>query len=100
MVELNDYDIVQNINQGGFGVINLVRNKKSGEEYAAKSNLIQNKSQNKTFILREVRILIQVQHPTIIQFRGFSYVDFYGGKTSSRSRQRSLHHCERNLILM
>ena len=78
MIDINDYEIVHNINQGGFGVINLVRNKKNGKEYATKTNLIQNKSQNKVFILREVRILIQVQHLTIIQFRGFSYVDFHG----------------------
>ena len=80
LIDLNDYNIVRNINRGGFGVINLVRNKKTGKEYASKTNLIQNKSQNKLFVSREVRILIQIQHTTIIQFRGFSYVDFHGDK--------------------
>ncbi|KAK8839630.1 Checkpoint kinase 2 [Tritrichomonas musculus] len=76
LIDLSNYEIVQNITQGGFGDINLIRNKKTGKEFAAKTNLIQNKTQNKLFISREVRILIQIQHPTIIQFRGFSYVDF------------------------
>ncbi|KAK8845890.1 hypothetical protein M9Y10_020818 [Tritrichomonas musculus] len=53
LIDLNDYEIVRNINRGGFAVINLVRNKKTGEEFAAKTNLIQNKSQNKIFISRE-----------------------------------------------
>ena len=80
LIDLNDYDIIRNINTGGFGAINLVQNKKNGKEYAAKTNLIPNKSQNKLFISREVRILIHIQHLTIIQFRGFSYVDFNGNK--------------------
>ncbi|KAK8843537.1 hypothetical protein M9Y10_024592 [Tritrichomonas musculus] len=80
LINLNDYDIVRNINHGGFGIINLVKNKKTNEKYAAKTNLIQNKTQNKFFISREVRILAQIQHLTIIQFRGFSYVDFHGEK--------------------
>lgn len=80
IIDIKDYEIVKNINRGGFGIIDLVRNKKTGDEYAAKTNLIKTKPQNRRLILREVRILIQVQHPTIIQFRGFSYFDFAGEK--------------------
>lgn len=80
LFNVDDYKVVRCINRGGFGVINLVRNKKSGEEYAAKTNLIQTQAQNKLFVSREVRILIQIQHSTFIQFRGFSYKDFDGNK--------------------
>lgn len=76
LINTDDYDIVRTINHGGFGVINLVRNKKKGEQLAAKTNLIPNQKQNKLFISREVRILIEIQHSTIINFRGFSYTDF------------------------
>ena len=80
LIDLSDYEIVRNITRGGFGDINLIRNKKTGKELVAKTNLIKNKTQNKLFISREVRILIQIQHTTIIQFRGFSYIDFHGDK--------------------
>lgn len=76
LFDIKNYKVVQEVNKGGFAVINLVENKQDGSKYAAKTNLIQNTKQNKLFILREVRILIEVQHPTIIQFRGFSYIDF------------------------
>lgn len=80
IIDIKDYQLVRNINSGGFGTINLVKNIKNGNIYAAKTNLIPNKTQNKLFISREIRILIQIQHPTIIQFRGFSYLDFNGNK--------------------
>ena len=76
LFRVEDYKVVRSINRGGFGEINLVRNNENGEEYAAKTNYIDTESSNKIFILREVRILIQIQHPTIVRFRGFSYRDF------------------------
>ena len=78
LFDISNYKLIRNINTGGFGTVNLVQNKETNKTYAAKTNLIPNKTQNKLFISREIRILIQVQHPTIIQFRGFSYVDFNG----------------------
>ena len=78
LFDISNYEIISNINKGGFGIINLVREKKTGEKYATKTNLIQTGKQNKLFVSREIRILIQIQHPTIIQFRGFSYEDFGG----------------------
>ena len=80
LFDVNNYKIVTEINRGGFGVVNLVKDQTSEKEYAAKTNFLQNKNQNKLYISREIRILIQVQHPTIIQFRGFSYVDFENHK--------------------
>ena len=88
LVNLNDYKLIGTINRGGFGIISLVKHKKSGEEYAA--NLITTKSQNKKFVSREVRILSQMQHATMIRFRGFSYVDFQGEPNITS------WHCARN----
>lgn len=76
VLNVSDYEIVHEIKCGGFGVVNLVRHKRTKEELASKTNLIQAGQQNITFVSREIRILIQVQHPTIIQFRGFSFTDF------------------------
>ena len=80
LFDIDDYEITRCIKRGGFGIVNLVKNKTNGQEYASKTNLIQTQAQNKLFISREVRILIQIQHPTIIQFRGFSYIDFNKNK--------------------
>ena len=71
--DINDYQIIKEIKRGGCGIINLVRNTKNMKFYAAKTNLIESKSLNKKLISREIRILIHIQHPTIIQFQGFSY---------------------------
>ncbi|KAK8865532.1 hypothetical protein M9Y10_011088 [Tritrichomonas musculus] len=43
--------------------------------YQNVKNLQPKQITKQTFLSHEVRILIQVQHTTIIQFRGFSYVD-------------------------
>ena len=80
LFDIKEYRIIRNISKGGFGIVNLVQNKKSGNKYAAKTNLIQTENQSKLFVSREVRILIKIQHPTIIQFRGFSYQDFDGNQ--------------------
>lgn len=78
--DINDFEIIKNIKQGGFGVIKLVRHKITKEEYATKTNFIHIKAENKHFITREIRILIRIQHPTIIKFRGYSNIDFEGNK--------------------
>lgn len=79
-VDINNYEIIKKISQGGFGIIYLVRNKLSKEDLVAKVNLINtgdSKRQNQ-FIKREIMILMRVQHQTIIPLRGFSFTDFNG----------------------
>lgn len=88
MLDINDYEIVKLISKGGFGIIYLVRNKNKNtdndedtdNELAAKVNLIDitpNESiMNQQMVYRELTILMRAHHPTIIQFRGFSPIDF------------------------
>ena len=80
LFDIKDYEIIGNISEGGFGDVYFVRNKITGEEFAAKTNRSQTKGKIKLFVSREVRILMQIQHPTIIKFRGFSNIDFNGNK--------------------
>ena len=77
LFEIDNYEVVKKLNNGSFGSVNLVKNKSTGEKLAAKTNFVQSKA-DQDYILREVNILIRVQHPTIIRFRGVSYKDFNG----------------------
>ena len=74
----NDYTIFTKPKVGGFGIITFVRNKNTGKRYAAKTSYREMTSQERKFVLRELNILMKVQHPTIIQFEGISYNDFQG----------------------
>ena len=79
--DINQYQFIKEINRGGFGVISLVRDKNTGKQYAAKTNLIDagiSLRRGKQLISREVGILIRVKHPTIICFKGYSPIDFDG----------------------
>ncbi|KAK8846002.1 hypothetical protein M9Y10_020947 [Tritrichomonas musculus] len=73
-----DYKFVSNLGAGGFGLIDLVKNIDTGKEYIMKTCIYQSNTTEKLFISREIRILILIQHPTIIQFRGFSYTGLRG----------------------
>lgn len=79
-VDLNSYEEIRQINHGGFAKIYLIRHKSTQELFVAKINLISNSCNphNIRFVNREIGILMQVRHPTIIPFRGFSYQDFAG----------------------
>ncbi|KAK8870877.1 hypothetical protein M9Y10_008775 [Tritrichomonas musculus] len=76
---ISDFKIISEIKRGGFGIVYLVENIKTNERYAAKVNLIDNGESTvnrKLFVSREVQILMRIQHPTVIQFQGFSFTDF------------------------
>lgn len=75
-IDINKYEKVSLIKKGGFGIVYLVKEKETSKEYAAKVLL----SEEDTPIYhqmanREIGIMIRVQHPTIIQFRGYSLED-------------------------
>lgn len=73
IVDTKNYQVVRLIDKGGFGLVNEVRDKRTGEKLAAKV-IISDKDdfKNKQAINREILIMIRCQHPTIINFRGFS----------------------------
>ncbi|KAK8839529.1 hypothetical protein M9Y10_031888 [Tritrichomonas musculus] len=76
-VDINDYKINQQIQNGGFGIVYSVINKKTNKILAAKvlhTKLDEN--QYKKMINQEIGIMIRCKHPTIIKFYGFSSKDF------------------------
>lgn len=75
VVSPKNYEVIKEINRGGFGVIYLVENKENKQLFAAKVNLQGSTSltdQDK-FISREIGILIRVQAPTILRFSDFHF---------------------------
>lgn len=69
-----DYEIITKIGSGSFGTVFKIKNKNTGQIFAAKVNhkpeiSIKNSE-------REIDILIKTQHPTIIELIGYSEKDF------------------------
>ncbi|KAK8853972.1 hypothetical protein M9Y10_016521 [Tritrichomonas musculus] len=79
LIDINDYRKEKLINKGGFGSIYLIKNFKTNQQYAAK--VIQWSDENDTIqqtVEREIEILINYPHPTIVKFYGYSLSDFDG----------------------
>lgn len=72
LFNVDEYKICGYHDRGGCGIIHIVENKENHKKYATKTQFIH----NKRYIFREIDILIFAHHPTIIQFKGFSYTDF------------------------
>lgn len=78
LVDIQNYKIISYPKHGGFGVVNFVEEKKTGEKYAAKTSLYGAKGDEFVFVLREINILLHFQHETVVKFHGVSYKDFNG----------------------
>ena len=61
---------------GGFGIVNFAQNKITGKKYAAKTSHQPDNANNKKHTFRELNILANIHHPTIVHFHGVSYKDF------------------------
>lgn len=77
LFNIDDYKPVGKRIVGGYGTVRIVENKNDKKKYVIKTNLPKNNKPYRLYISREIQILIRVQHPTIVPFRGFSYVDLY-----------------------
>ena len=78
-LDLQKYERQQKIGEGGFGVVYQLREKDEGTLYAAKiSKLEIDQSRNDTIIdlSREINIISQLNHPTILSYIGFSPINF------------------------
>ena len=76
-INLKNYTKLQLIGKGSFGSVFLIEDKKSHDRYAAKISTINDIQASKTF-LREIDIFMKINHPTILQVKGYSLVDFNG----------------------
>ena len=77
-LDLRDFEEMEIIGQGSFAKVYKIRNKRTGNEYAAKYLTKIREFSKKEYIIlsREVNFISQFNHPTIVKFIGFSPVDF------------------------
>lgn len=81
-IDINQYQQLDKIGKGQFGVVYKVKDKKSNKIYAAKISLtvIELTDDNESFVrnlVREVNIISKLDHPSIVKFVGFSRYDFH-----------------------
>ena len=79
-IQSKNFKIIKEINKGTFGIIYEVEEKKTAEHYAAKIIITGSSRQDSEMVNREVQILMRIQNPTLLGFRGFSTTDFSGNK--------------------
>ena len=78
-IDLDDFIKQNQIGKGSFGKVYLVKEKRTGNIYAAKISLNDvNYQLNKIpiDIIREVNIISKFNHSSILKFKGYSPVDF------------------------
>ena len=65
----NDYDVLEKIGQGSFGIIRKVRSKKTGEVLARKEISYAAMSQReKEQLHAEIKVLERLQHENIVRY--------------------------------
>ena len=65
---LQDFEPQECLGKGGFGVVFKAKNKMDGCSYAVKRILLPNSSSAREKVLREVRALAQLDHPSIVRY--------------------------------
>ncbi|XP_063170992.1 eukaryotic translation initiation factor 2-alpha kinase 1 [Candoia aspera] len=66
---VNEFDEISRLGKGGYGTVYKVRNKLDGQFYAIKKILIKKATKQDCMkVLREVKVLAQLQHPNIVGY--------------------------------
>lgn len=77
VLDLNDFEKIDfPIGTGGFGTVFKVKNKKTGEIFAAKEFKDFRLGDGTENISRELNIIAKLSHPSILKFYGYSPNDF------------------------
>nr|XP_029721127.1 eukaryotic translation initiation factor 2-alpha kinase-like [Aedes albopictus] len=63
-----DFDLVQCLGKGGFGVVFEVKNKLDDCHYAIKRVVLPNKQESKDRVMREVKTLAHCEHSNIVRY--------------------------------
>jgi eukaryotic translation initiation factor 2-alpha kinase 3 len=65
---LNDFDLMQCLGKGGFGVVFEVRNKLDDCAYAIKRIVLPSKQESRDRVMREVKTLANCEHSNIVRY--------------------------------
>lgn len=65
---LTDFDLVQCLGRGGFGVVFKVKNKLDEVEYAIKRIVLPTKKESRDRVMREVKTLANCEHKNIVRY--------------------------------
>uniref|UniRef100_A0A2D4M840 Eukaryotic translation initiation factor 2-alpha kinase 1 n=2 Tax=Micrurus spixii TaxID=129469 RepID=A0A2D4M840_9SAUR len=66
---VNEFDEISKLGKGGYGTVYKVKNKLDGQFYAIKKILIKKATKKDCMkVLREVKVLAQLQHPNIVGY--------------------------------
>jgi serine/threonine protein kinase len=72
IIDLSEYEEVQVLGEGGFGIVHLVRHRTTGKERAVKSIFADRGEFESEKIVREVGILVSLRHPCIVKTYGWA----------------------------
>ncbi|KAH0787036.1 hypothetical protein GPJ56_009034 [Histomonas meleagridis] len=79
VVNVDDYNILEKLRSGGFGIVDKVQEKKTGKIYAAKNiNAKGKKLADTQMIKQEIEVFLKVKGPWIVPFHGISLTNFSG----------------------
>lgn len=78
MIDLNNFKILKNLSVKQNTQVYSVQNVETKEILAAKIFLTSNISKNKAINYEEIDAIMRIQHPTIVNIRGYSPSDFEG----------------------
>ncbi|OHS96615.1 hypothetical protein TRFO_37199 [Tritrichomonas foetus] len=96
MIDLNEYEKKEQLSFGTFGEVYSVYHKESHEEFAAKVSKYP--FSNNDADLREINILCQLKHPTIVNMKGFSFTNFEHENCITILMELIQHGSLRNLL--
>lgn len=77
LLDINDYEIKQSIANGSFSTVYSVINTKTNEIFAAKRFIRKHDYEN-IIADREIKIMMQINHHSIVKFHGYSLTDLEG----------------------
>ncbi|KAK8847912.1 hypothetical protein M9Y10_018960 [Tritrichomonas musculus] len=78
-IDLSNFSNQTYIGKGSFAKVYKVEDKETGEIFAAKislNKLTEEQKQLMTNLKREIGIMSQLEHPSILKFKGYSPIDF------------------------
>ena len=74
-IDLEEYKIIRELGSGGFAKVFLIKDNKTGQEYAAKQYSFDSKNDKEDF-MQELKIHSELNHPLIPKIVGYSMTDF------------------------